>query len=754
MEVNRVAPALCLATFLSVAAFALAAALTGLLVGDTEGTEWGLFIAAFAVLLPAAILVGVREAAVERRGPGGTATVALASGLGLTAVLVASRLVRHFGGDTAAAVTLCCLIGLWAIGILAFAGSRALHRAAELARARLGDVALAWSAAAVLPALMLVMVGPILPRPLSLIVSVAIGAALLAAYLMLRPAERFGRWAGIALDVAVVLLVLGLVDDVTVWISSSQMQPDPTLGGGTIAAGWLPVHYNLFLGPANDVLHGRVLLVDTYSNYGVGNIYFLAGFFKLAPLGYGTMGLLVAAALAVEYAVAYLTMRLAGCSRLIAAAAMAAAIVSSVFHIDGSPTLFLSLGAQRWGFGYLLILLAVLSARRQRQWIRFAMAAIVGIAAIWSVEAFAYTAATFAAIVAYEALVVAPAGERLRALVRTAAPAVAAAVAAQLALTVATLLASGGHWPDWGGYFAIVRAYGKNGVGSVLAPPWWPELAVPGFLFISALVTAALTRLRPEFEAENRPALIALAAVTAFAISGFTYVVLATSADPVLRTDLPAIIAAALWVHLAGRAGGSVPRAVRTAFAALAFWLVGVFVVKGWSDFVHRADRTPLVAALPGTGGSLRHDLSTITGNPPLDPRSVEGAALLDRYWPGQTKALVLVRADLAVETLVRAGRANLLPVPDTLMYGLALHSSEQRILPSLRAIPPGTLMLTEDFYLTPGAKRDFIVSNSGPLPLERFVLRNLRRRFRLVPVVRAPDQFVIVRLTPRSGRS
>ena len=46
--------------------------------------------------------------------------------------------------------------------------------------------------------------------------------------------------------------------------------------------------------------------------------------------------------------------------------------------------------------------------------------------------------------------------------------------------------------------------------------------------------------------------------------------------------------------------------------------------------------------------------------------------------------------------------------------------------------IEPGTLMLTEGFYLTPGATRDYISAGSAPLALEQMVIDRIRERFRL----------------------
>ena len=47
------------------------------------------------------------------------------------------------------------------------------------------------------------------------------------------------------------------------------------------------------------------MLVDTASQYGVGSIYFLAGWFELVPIGYGTLGLLDGVLTALFFAAGY-----------------------------------------------------------------------------------------------------------------------------------------------------------------------------------------------------------------------------------------------------------------------------------------------------------------------------------------------------------------------------------------------------------------------------------------------------------------
>ena len=76
---------------------------------------------------------------------------------------------------------------------------------------------------------------------------------------------------------------------------------------------------------------------------------------------------------------------------------------------------------------------------------------------------------------------------------------------------------------------------------------------------------------------------------------------------------------------------------------------------------------------------------------------------LLDRYWPDQEEALVLLHPDLGVEVLMRTGKVNLLSVSDLLADNIVAEERWNRCVPRWTRSTPGTLMLTEGFYLETG---------------------------------------------------
>jgi hypothetical protein len=732
--------------FAGAACAAVVSALT-LAVGNTEGVDSTAFLLAFAVLLPAAVVVIVRGGPLARARPEIVSSVAGVAAIGLTLVLGATRIVDALAGEgVRSSAVLLVLVVLWfaGIAILLIRVSRGLPLFSGDRRAFLLPV---WLALMLVPLLVVVFASGALPAAGKVLLSLLLGAALLLADRVLRPAELIGRGGAIVVDLAVAAAILLLVSDSTVLTLDAQY--------------WgLQLHHNTFLGPVNDVLGGRTVLVDTYAIYGVGSTYFLAGLFELVPIGYGTFGLLTAAGLAVMYAGAYAILRLAGCSQVLAVTVMAAAIASSVYDTVATPATFPSLGAIRWGFGYLLVLLALWSSRNER-WapaLRVATVAIVGISSIWSFEVFVYTGITYAALVAYWATMRRPGEGWLRSVGKMLAPAVVACVAAHLALALWTLVQAG-QLPDWGPYFAIVREYSIGPHDRVVAPPWWLGIPVGAFLFASAVAVGAIVSRLPRFESENRAVLLAIAGMTAFGVATFTYAVRFSSGDYLSRADLPAVMIMALWIHLAWHSG--LARPARTALAITGFWLAALLIVTGWGDFEREAARAPLVAALPGNGHSVEGDVSHAWSNPAIQPRTATAETLLDRYWPDQQQALVLLFPDMSVEVLMRSGRVNLLPVSSSLADNVIVEETWERVRPVVDQIEPGTLMLTEGFYLTPGATRDYIVGDSAPLELEQLIIDRIQQRFRLEPVARervgydkvmGDDELVVIRLLPRGA--
>ena len=189
-----------------------------------------------------------------------------------------------------------------------------------------------------------------------------LGALLVAAIMFLwwrGPILSAGR-GGRLLDGAVAVVLMLLAIDLVI------ITPEDPAAGSLDRFYHAVAHFHadFLLRPANQVLGGDALLVDVASQYGVGSIYFLAGWFKLVPIGYGTFGLLDGILTGLYLVAAYAVLRIAGCSRLLSAAALAVAGVALVLGRVYPVGVIVQEGPLRFGFGMLVVLAAVVAARR------------------------------------------------------------------------------------------------------------------------------------------------------------------------------------------------------------------------------------------------------------------------------------------------------------------------------------------------------------------------------------------------------
>ncbi|MCA1657365.1 MAG: hypothetical protein LC713_06615, partial [Actinobacteria bacterium] len=451
-------------------------------------------------------------------------------------VLLAARLVTAAGGSASpvlvGGVAAWCLAGVVAWSIL---------RSDRVPAMRLGEVAArvartGWIATVALAVVTtLAFVPDRLRGPASLAIALVVGAAIFS-FVLAVGRLRLPRMAGVGVEVAVVGLILLAVIDATPSLAHLPYDPfgaqalPPGADANLLLLILVQIHQSFYLGPVADVLHGNAVLVDTFSQYGVGVIYLLALVFNVVPLGYGPMRLVSGGATGLAYAAGYGALRLAGCRRATAACALALGIAITQLDIVvgylGSD--FPSVGGLRFGPAYVLILVVVARARSQAHGrkLRASELVVVGISAIWSVEALVYALAiAFAAEGVAAASSPASGRPWARRWVAGVSGAVGAAIVAIAALILITRAVSG-QWPDWGSYLAFLTLYSSRTVPGVLTFPsisaWSSGFAV-GFVYLaSAVTTARLTSVARSWP-DLGPRLAAAAALTAFGTVSFSY---------------------------------------------------------------------------------------------------------------------------------------------------------------------------------------------------------------------------------------
>lgn len=754
-------PTLALTVTLALACFAVVLASLELIVqpeplpppfdlGERQKVEDALYLAAFGLILPLAVILVPRLADAIAAGANRRALPVIAACLAAT--LAASIGVARAlpSGGLAEMLT---VVGIWwvgAAGALARAGQarpwelllRAVHLAPVL-----------WAAAGAL------LLGSLLaftsPRSIDPVV-LGLGAVLPVVLLVYarRGVSGFPRPSplrGAAIDAAVIAFLLLAVSDLVVFSSDSPLEEFKALVSKS--------HQDFLLGPANEVLHGGAVLVDTASQYGPGPLYLLAAWFQLAPIGYGTFGFLDGLLYGLLFAGGYSLLRLSATPRLLAGGAIALAVITLIYNLVFSVGSVPQHGPIRFGLPMVLTLAACVGARwpRRSRAARNAQLVVLGLSSVWALEAFAYTAATFAAIASFEAWIRPQAG-RVAWLARRAALAALACVAAH-ATFVGVTLGFAGQPPDYGWYLAFLDEFlfGETGKITYDFAPWSPGLAVGAGYAASAAALLLLVRRRPEILHQERVAATGLVGTTAYGIALFSYLVNRSEDNILPYVSLPLLLAGTLWLSLLlrGALGGS--RSARLGGLAFGLSLALLLLATAWSSIDDRLPRSALAHVLPG-GRSAREAGERLWNLPPVDPRAPRGQELLARYMPGDQRVLTLLWPDLETEILIRSNLTSQLPLsfpPQDSFVSAEYLPELRRAVAKLQA---GDRLLTdaaglEAFVaLRAQPSRDPLVApvSRRLAPLQQWTLQQIGRRFDLKRIYRDDQEFVVAVLTPR----
>jgi hypothetical protein len=719
-----------------------------------QDAETALYFAGFFVILPLALIAGPRIADAIAVGASREGLSFLAAAL-VAAMAAAVIVARVLPWDSAPDA-------LGALAVWWVAAAASLARAARPAPwkplLRAGPLApQAWCAAAVLAlASLLAFTSLDSINLLMLLVGAAVVIAILAAVhrgLDARLPRPRGRW-GLALDAGVVIALTLAIPDLVIF------RPD---AGGieTFQASIIRFHQDFLIGPANQVLAGDAVLVKTASQYGVLPIYLLAAWFKLVPIGYGTTGLLDGVLYVFLFAAGFCVLRLSGTSRLLSAGAMAFAVVVLLYNLLYPVGGLLQHGPLRFGIPMGLVLGAVIEARESR-FERFGASmqfVLLGLSAIWALETFAYTVATFAALLAFQTWI-RPRSERRRWLVRRVALGLAVCVTAHILLAAATLVFAG-RLPDWGQYFAYVRVLlvGKLADITYDFSRWSPGLPVGVAYAASAAAVVLAARRRRELVVREKVAFTALAGTTAYGIALYTYFVNRSPNDILPYVSFPAVLACTLWLGLLLRGALHESRPARMGGLALALSSALLLLAVAWSSIGTRFPDTPLKYAAPG-GESLSSAVHRVWHPPPIGSGVLAAQAMLDRFMPGQRRVLIVVSPLLQTEIMIRGGRANALPFDDPIEDSFVNSPSKSAVRRSVAELRLGDRMLLQrsDLRVLAALERQPSGNVLRHLPVktpdsltaeQESILIRIGRRFRLRTIGRDREGFVVVSLEP-----
>ncbi len=719
---------------------------------QNQGAKTAIYAASFLVILPLALITATRVADRVTAGPNADTLSVLAALLAssLLALLIAVRLSHRlpWGDGLRTVLVVTAVWSLAAAAALARAArARAWHLLDRLAR----HEHILWTAAALLVLGVLLCVTRW--RGIS-VLALLLGAVLSVATVIAAGRARlpkFGGWSGRTVDLAVVILLFLAVPDVVLFKASGSI-PNIYAGPGIIQ-----YQHDYLLGSVNQLLGGGALLVGVpVSQYGVGALYFIAGWFHLAPIGYGTFAALDSLLTALFYVAAYACLRIAGVGRLLAASALLVAVLSFVYDLHYPVGALPEQGPLRFGLPMVVVFAALIAQRwpRHASVARVAGLIALAISSVWALEAFAYTTLTWVAVTAAEAWL-STGQPRARWFWRRVLIGLLACVAAHVLFALLTLLGSG-HLPDWGQYLAYSRAFLLGGAAGAISygfAHWSPGLVFAAAALASAAGVILLVIRMPELARRQRVTLIGLTGATAYAVALLSYTDNRSSTYLLPYVALPLLMAAVLWLALLLRSHATASTFARRGGLAFALSVAVLMVAVAWPQIGGRFDNTALAHAYPG--GGLTAALHRLWHLPPIDPRAPEGERLLNRYMPGR-RALILLPTvpDLGTEILIRGRKSNTMfigdPKADSLVSSVwipkltqqvaQLHAGQRLLvdrnalamLPALRALTPAQIVA----YPIRGGWQEI-----------EWLLRAIDQRFEIVPLYRAPDGLIAAQL-------
>jgi len=440
----------------------------------------------------------------------------------------------------------------------------------------------------------------------------------------------------VAIDCAILLAIALCILDIT-----------PTID---------PYHYNYYLGPVNDILNGKTMLVDINCQYGVGIVYFIALIFELLPipLNYQGFSLVLNILLVAQYALVYLLVRHVLESRPAAITALILALAATYYSQEYTLP---STGPLRFAIPY--VLLAILAVRdRNNPRARITVYALIGLAALWSFETFIYTLTTYLCVECY-ALLRSSHGLRhkLRHLVPLLGGPCITIAFCHLALALFTYLRAG-VWPEWDHYFDYIFLYSTKGFGQLPIEAWHPWALYVAVYFLSLILLLYKALSASSNDAGPYPF---IAGLTGLGIAQFTYYLGRSHPNNLYHICIPLICLVVFWLVSMQRDTRRVPLAFARSATYCFFAAACLLLISVGSEFATRwPDSAPTMDS-PWSAGPSHTEVS-------------EAMSLIAHYAAIEDHIALFLDPDRTTETLMLSRKSHLFPLSHPPQDELLLH--------------------------------------------------------------------------------
>jgi hypothetical protein len=363
-------------------------------------------------------------------------------------------------------------------------------------------------------------------------------------YLWLRPTKRivnllsrsFTRYL---IDIVVLLIIMFLVSIV---VMNGWGHPDYVI---------VP-NYNVVMGPVNDVLGGKTLLVNTPSQYGLLDIYAAAFLFKFVPLTYSNFFWFNYVVMVAGYFLLYLIMR-----RWLGWIAILGIFLIIQHHYFG-PIANILLYAQqtflRWGWWIIMLLFIffTLASKIPKVIYQLLECLLIGTAFYWAADAGTYLVLAYVGTSIVKILIDEKSWFiRIKQTVSLLLRLITTLTFFAIVITIFTYL-SAGVWPDWGRFFATTKQF-MVGLGLLPMPAFGPYILVLALYFgVLIYILYLLLASGIMISEKTKKDLHLVSFVTLYGISQFIYYTGRSTNGNLLMVILPFMVVFC-WVLTKGK---------------------------------------------------------------------------------------------------------------------------------------------------------------------------------------------------------
>ncbi len=424
-------------------------------------------------------------------------------------------------------------------------------------------------------------------------------------------------------------------------------------------------HHNFLLGPTLALMHGKTVLVDTFSQYGVLLFYFLKGVFSLEiiPFSYGGLAFVVMFLNFALYIFVYILLRKLLRSQFLAMLGLISVVVANYFAVIVTPSNFPATGALRFGLPFLIYLPFLLLKKDKvtSNNVFYFQCVIVGIASIWSFETFFYTAIAFAAYVVYRnAQVHQTMRPWMLAVTKQAGFSFLMILIAHIGYETFVFFKTG-QWASWSTYFLYILKYSPNGMFSVLpVPRFGPWIFIMVILIVS--VIASLFSLKPSRDKEEGWKYSVIFSLAAMGIAQSTYYLGRSHPNNLLHIVIPVIISGFFWIQFVvsrNRKLGNILLFVTYAFIA------SVLIAReGKVNYkMEISTINHLYKTLTKQASVYSFACDRWTCNFRYAARTAKMRRLVDKYLAKDERILMFLSGEETTVTMLELGRAHWLPI-------------------------------------------------------------------------------------------